>query len=135
LQGDNLFRHYDNIYSGIGASERRVDQHFIATIGTDYESKREMIGLSPYLVYQQSENLKELWMGLNTRVGWFTIGAAVSDRLDLAGSIGLKFNRFSLSYQADYAESVIWNKQLLSHQINLKYITFNPNKRQKFLNL
>lgn len=135
VQGDNLFRHYDNIYSGEGSASRRVGQHFIATIGTDYESKRELIGLSPYFVYQQREALKELWMGVNTRVSWFTTGIAVSDRLDAVASAGLKFSRFALSYQLDYTKSALWNKQLLSHQLSFKFISFNQNKKQKFLNL
>jgi hypothetical protein len=135
IQGDNLFRHYDNIYSGEEAASRRVGQHFIATIGTDYESKKELIGLSPYLVYQQREDLKEIWTGVNGRVGWFTMGLAVSDRLDGVASAGLKFNNFAFSYQADYIHSAIWDKQFLSHQLSLKFISFNKNKKQKFLNL
>lgn len=135
VQGDNLFRHYDNIYSGEEASSRRVDQHFIATIGTDYESKKELIGLSPYLVYQQSENLKELWMGVNSRLNWFTMGLAVSDRMDAVASVGVKFEKFAFSYQTDYTHSALWDKQLLSHQVSLKFTTFNSNKKQKFINL
>lgn len=135
VQGDNLFKHYDNIYSGEAASQRRVGQHFIATIGTDYESKRELIGLSPYLVYQQREDLKELWMGVNTRLNWFTMGLAVSDRLDGVASAGIKFEQFSFNYQADLTHSALWDKQILSHQLNIKFTTFNSNKKQKFINL
>jgi type IX secretion system PorP/SprF family membrane protein len=135
VQGDNLFRHYDNIYSGQDALDRRVDQHFIATIGTDYESKRELIGLSPYIVYQQKESLKELWMGVNTRLNWFTMGLAVSDKMDAVASAGIKFDRFAFCYQADYTHSALWDKQFLSHQVSLKFTTFNSNKKQKFINL
>lgn len=135
VQRDNLFKHYDNIYSGEAASQRRVGQHFIATIGTDYESKRELFGLSPYLVYQQREDLKELWMGVNTRLNWFTMGLAVSDRLDGVASAGIKFEQFSFNYQADLTHSALWDKQILSHQLYIKFTTFNSNKKQKFINL
>lgn len=135
IQTDNLFRHYDNIYSGDQSSNRRQGTHLILTAGTDYESKREIIGLSPYIVYQQQENLKELWMGTNARISWFTFGAAVSDKMDAVASLGLRFDRFAISYSADYINSSMWNQRLLSHQVTLKYIQFNPNKRQKFINL
>ena len=135
LQVDNLLRHYDNIYSGTSASSRRAGQHVVATIGTDYESKKEQIGLSPYLVYQQKEQLRETWGGLNARFKWLTFGGAVSDNLDFSASAGVKFNRFAMSYQADYLHSAMWDKQLLSHQLSIKFITFNPHKRQKFLTL
>lgn len=135
IQGDNLFRHQDNIYSGDWSNPRRVGTHFIATVGTDYESRREQIGLSPYIVYQKIEKLQEAWLGLNTRFAWLTIGGAVSNKMDVAASIGVKFQRFSMNYNADYTKSLIWDKQLLSHQITLKYTTFNLNKRQKLINL
>ena len=135
IQGDNLFRHQDNIYSGDYDNPRRAGTHFIATLGTDYESRRQSIGLSPYIVYQQLENLQEAWFGLNTRFAWFTLGGALSDKMDMAASIGLKFNRFAINYNVDYTHSVLWDKQLMSHQLSLKYTAFNPNKRQKLLNL
>ena len=135
LQMDNIFRHYDNIYSGNEGEDRRAGIHFVATIGTDYESKKEQFGLSPYLIYQKSERLEEFWGGISCRFHWFTVGGAVSDKLDLSGSAGFKLSRFSINYQADYLHSTMLSKQLLSHQLVLKFITFNPNKRQKFLTL
>lgn len=135
VQTDNVFNYYDNIYSGDPLNERRAGTHLILMAGTDYESKRELIGLSPYVVYQQKEELKELWMGLNGRVSWFAIGAAVSDQLDAVASIGLRFDRFSVTYSADHTRSALWDQKLLSHQLTLKYIQLNPNQRQKPINL
>jgi type IX secretion system PorP/SprF family membrane protein len=135
IQTDNLFNYYDNIYSGDPLNERRAGTHLILTAGTDYESKREIIGLSPYIVYQRQENLKEMWMGFNGRISWITMGAAVSDQLDAVASIGLRFDHFSLTYSADQTRSALWDQKLLSHQLTLRYIQFNPNQRQKPINL
>src|SRR5690606_30867673 len=49
-QVDNLARHYNNVY-GSGNPDR-ADLHTILTLGTDYESKNEKLGFSPYLIYQ-----------------------------------------------------------------------------------
>lgn len=134
VQGDNLLRHYDNIYSGENASERRVGTHFVATLGTDYLSKKETFAVSPYVLYQKTENLEEAWLGVNSRIDWFTIGGAVSNHYDVVANLGLKFKRFGLGLQADYTHSQMFNKKLLSYQINLKVITFNPNRKQKLIN-
>ncbi|MES2800136.1 MAG: type IX secretion system membrane protein PorP/SprF [Bacteroidota bacterium] len=134
VQGDNLLRHYDNIYSGENASERRVGYHFVATIGTDYLSQKENFALSPYVLYQESENLKEAWLGLNARISWLTVGGSISNNLDGVASLGVKFKRFAFSCQADYTTSQMLNKKLLSYQVNLKVITFNPNRKQKLIN-
>jgi len=135
LQVDNLFRHYDNVYSGDGANERRSANHIIATIGTDYESKRENIGLSPYVVYQKNEALSEFWFGLNTRFNWLTAGGAISDNLDLVASLGLKFNCFAVNYNIDLTSSAMSQKHLLSHQLSMRYVAFDKygkNKRLTF---
>jgi type IX secretion system PorP/SprF family membrane protein len=130
VQGDNLFKHYDNVYSN--AIDKRAGTHFIATIGTDYESQRENIGLSPYIVYQKNEQLSEAWLGLNARYEWITMGAAVSSKADLVGSIGLKFNRFAVNYNMDYTHSYLFDKQIISHQLSLRFVAFSNNNRQKF---
>jgi hypothetical protein len=135
VQGDNLLRHTDNIYSGSLTDIRRSGQHFIATIGTDYESRKENLGVSPYLVYQQYENLKEAWLGMNFRYRWFTVGGALSSQLDPAVSIGLKFTRFMLAYNADYTQSQVLGKQSLSHQITLRFLTKTSRMGQRILNL
>jgi type IX secretion system PorP/SprF family membrane protein len=129
VQGDNLFKHYDNIYSN--ATEKRAGTHFIATIGTDYESQRENIGLSPYIVYQQNEQLSEAWLGVNARYEWITMGAAVSSNADFVGSLGMKFNRFAVNYNMDFTHSYLFDKQIISHQLSLRFVAFS-NNRQKF---
>jgi hypothetical protein len=123
VQGDNLFKHYDNVYSS--AENNRAGTHFIATIGTDYESQRENIGLSPYIVYQKNEQLSEAWLGLNARYEWFTVGAAVSSKADLVGSVGLKFKRFAVNYNMDYTHSYLFDKQIISHQLSLRFVAFS----------
>lgn len=135
VQGDNLLRHTDNIYSSSLTDIRRSGQHFIATIGTDYESRKENFGASPYLVYQQYEQLKEAWLGINLRYHWFTFGGAISSQLDPAVSIGLKFNRFMLAYNADYTQSQVLGKQTLSHQLTIRILTKPSRMGQRLLNL
>jgi len=135
VQTDNVFRHYDNIYSGNYLDSRRAATHFIATIGTDYESKRESIGLSPYLIYHQRESLQEVWAGVNTRVQWFTMGASVSDKLDATASVGVKLNRMALSAGADYLTSSMLGSKQLSYQLHVRFINLSVNPRQKLLNL
>jgi hypothetical protein len=135
VQTDNVFRHYDNIYSGNYLDSRRAATHFIATIGTDYESKRESIGLSPYLIYHQRESLQEVWAGVNTRVQWFTMGASVSDKLDATASVGVKLNRMALSAGADYLTSSMLGSKQLSYQLHVRLINLSVNPRQKLLNL
>jgi hypothetical protein len=135
VQGDNLLRHTDNIYSSNLTDIRRSGHHFIATVGTDYESRKEHYGVSPYLVYQQYETLKEAWLGVNLRYHWITLGGAISSQLDPALSIGLKFNHFMLAYNADLTHSEIFEKQFLSHQLTLRILTKPSRMGQRLLNL
>ena len=140
-QFDNIFQHRDNMYSANTENKRRAGTHFVATIGTDWESKKSSwetqrgdFGLSPYLVYQKFENINELWAGANFRCYWFTIGGAISSNLDPAASLGVKFKNFSLMYNADYLHSGISENRSLSHQLTLR-ITGKPNRMgQRFLN-
>lgn len=140
-QVDNIFHHKDNMYSADLTDKRRAGTHFVATIGTDWESKRSQwetqrsdFGLSPYLVYQKFEKVNELWAGANFRCYWFTVGAALSTNMDPAASIGMKFKHFSLLYNADYLQSAMTGKRSLSHQLTLK-IVGKPNRNgQRFLN-
>jgi hypothetical protein len=135
IQGDNLMRHTDNIYSSDLSDIRRSGQHFIATLGTDYESRREQFGVSPYLVYQQYETLKEAWLGINLRYHWITIGGAISSQFDPALSLGIKFNHFMLSYNADLTHSEVFGKQNLSHQLTIRILTKPSRIGQRLLNL
>ncbi len=135
VQGDNLLKHTDNIYSSNLTDIRRSGQYFIATLGTDYESRKEHFGVSPYLVYQQYETLKEAWLGVNLRYQWITVGGAISSQLDPAVSLGVKFNHFMLAYNADLTHSEVFGKQFLSHQLTIRILT-KPNRMgQRLLNL
>ncbi len=135
VQGDNLLKHADNIYSSNLTDIRRSGQHFIATIGTDYETRKENLGVSPYLVYQQYETLKEAWLGVNLRYHWITVGGAISSQLDPAVSLGIKFNHFMLTYNADMTHSEVLGKQFLSHQLTIRILTKPSRMGQRLLNL
>jgi hypothetical protein len=135
VQGDNLLKHTDNIYSSNLTDIRRSGQHFIATLGTDYESRKENFGVSPYLVYQQYETLKEAWLGVNLRYQWITVGGAISSQLDPAVSLGIKFNHFMLAYNADLTHSEVLGKQFLSHQLTIRILTKPSRMGQRLLNL
>ena len=135
VQGDNLLKHADNIYSSNLTDLRRSGQHFIATIGTDYETRKENLGVSPYLVYQQYETLKEAWLGVNLRYHWITVGGAISSQLDPAVSLGIKFNHFMLTYNADMTHSEVLGKQFLSHQLTIRILTKPSRMGQRLLNL
>ncbi|MCE2682258.1 MAG: type IX secretion system membrane protein PorP/SprF [Cryomorphaceae bacterium] len=135
VQGNNLLKHTDNIYSSDLTDIRRSGQHFIATIGTDYETRRENFGASPYLVYQQYEKLKEAWLGVNLRYQWITVGGAISSQLDPAVSLGIKFNHVMLAYNADLTHSEVLGKQFLSHQLTIRILTKPSRMGQRLLNL
>lgn len=135
IQGDNLLRHYDNIYSGNDAINKRADYHFIATLGTDYESAKGNFAVSPFVLYQNQERLSEFWFGANARIHTFTIGASVSDNLDAVVNVGFKLKRFALTAQSDYVHSSLLNKKILSYQLNMKVLIFNQFKKQKYFNL
>jgi type IX secretion system PorP/SprF family membrane protein len=134
VQADNLFQHYDNIYSSNQTDLRKAGRHFVATIGTDYESSKENLSISPYIVYQKQENLSEAWIGANIRYHWLTIGGAISSTIEPAASIGLKFNHFMVTYNADYTTSQMFNKSNLSHQITLRFLSKPSRAGQRLLN-
>jgi len=134
IQQDNLLRHFDNIYSTDITNPRRVGKHFVATIGTDYESKKENLTVSPYFVYQQKEALSEGWLGFNLRYHWLTVGGAISSNLDPAASIGLKFSHFMIAYNADYTYSQYLDGMRLSHQLTLRFLTKPSRIGQRLLN-
>lgn len=117
---DNLLNHQDNVYAA--GSARNAGTRFAASLGTDWENIRKTMRLSPYVVYNQYENLQELWGGVNYRWEWFNVGASVSTNLDPAASIGVNIKKFSLNYNADYTTSLLTNKRSLSHQISLRLL-------------
>ena len=135
IQVDNLFRHYDNIYDVNIESARRSPNHFVATVGTDWVSRKENLSLSPYIVYQNYGDLSEAWAGANFRMSWFTLGASVSSALEPAASIGLKFDHFALTYNADYTKSVMTGTKSLSHQLSLRFVSKPSRFGKRLLNL
>lgn len=122
-QVDNLFKHYNNIYNNGGADKLYAGLHYIATIGTDWKSLNEKTKLSPYLVYQNKEQLQELWFGANFQHKWITAGASVSTSLDPTATVGMVFKNFALHYNADYTMSKMSDERYLSHQLTLKFNT------------
>lgn len=134
IQGDDLFNHYDNIYSNALEDQRRVGSHFVATIGTDYESMKKTITVSPYIVYQQRETLKEAWLGTTVKLKWLTVGGAISSNLEPAASIGLKFQQFAITYNADYTQSALLNQRSLSHQMTIRFVSKPSRIGQRLLN-
>lgn len=122
VQADNIFRYKDNLYNDNWNDPRRVQNHFTATIGSDWVSRNEKLSLSPYLVYQKNENLSEMWAGANFGYKWFNIGIAASTNLEPAASIGMKFEHFSLHYNADYTQSTMLEKKALSHQLTIRFL-------------
>ena len=134
-QLDNLFRHKDNVYANDYDNPHRADYHFVATIGTDWVSRKENLGLSPYLVYQKKERLSEAWLGANFRWNWFTLGAAISTNMEPAASIGLKIDHFAMTYNADFVESHMTGVKSLSHQLTLRFIGKPSRFGRRLLNL
>lgn len=118
---DNITRHRENLYSGNANALSRTPLNFTATVGTDYQSFNKKVSLSTYLVYQNYGTRNEGWLGATFRYSWLTLGGAVSTNLDPAASIGLKFNRFMLTYSMDYVKNIIDNKRYLSGQLLLRF--------------
>ncbi len=135
VQLDNLFNHYDNLYTADLTNQRRAGKHFIATIGTDYVSKKESLSLSPYLVYQKFENLSEAWIGFQGGWNILRVGGAISSQMEPAVSLGVKTKHFSLSYQGDLTYSSLLNEKALSHQLSLRIITAPSRFGKHLLNL
>lgn len=135
IQMDNLFRHEDNIYQVDFQNPQRANYHVIATVGTDWVSKKENLGLSPYIVYQNYGRLNEAWAGMNFRWNWLTVGGAVSTGLEPAASLGLKFEHFTMTYNIDYTESRMTNTKNLSHQLTLRFLTKPSRVGKRLLNL
>lgn len=134
IQQDNLFRHFDNIYSQDLSDPRRAPKHFVACVGSDYKSMRQKITISPYVVYQREDQLSEAWAGFNFRVYWLSFGGAISSNLDPAASAGIKLKNFMVQYNMDLTRSSMLNKQLLSHQLTLRFTTKAGRVGQRLLN-
>lgn len=133
VQTDNLFKHKDNLYDNNWSDPRRAQNYFTATIGSDWVSRNEKLRLSPYAVYQKNERLSEVWAGANFAYKWFNIGIAASSNLEPAASVGMKFDHFSLHYNADYTESKMLGEKALSHQLTIRFVAKQSRfKKQVF---
>lgn len=135
IQGDNLLHHRDNIYSNDLSNQRRAQTEIYGTIGTDWESRNEKMTLSAYSVYHKNGALQEGWLGFNYRWEWFNVGAAVSTNLEPAASVGVKFKRFAMHYNADYVNSSLLGSKALSHQVTLRIQSKPSRVGQRILNL
>jgi hypothetical protein len=134
-QVDNIFNHRDNLYSTNLVDPRRAGTQFVATIGTDLDSRDESMTFSPYMVYQNNEQLSEAWLGFNYRFEWFTVGGAISSDFEPAASIGVKFKHFSMHVNSDYTNSLMTNTKAFSHQVTLRFLG-KPNRfGKRLLNL
>lgn len=134
IQGDNLLKHDELTFTNDLSVSTRSQKHFIATIGTDYQTKKENFGVSTYLVYQNKGSLSEAWLGANARYNWITFGGAVSSNLEPSVSLGLKFDHFMLSYNADLVNSSLLQKSSLSHQLTIRFLTKPGRVGQRLLN-
>jgi type IX secretion system PorP/SprF family membrane protein len=132
-QVDNLFGHYDNMFSP-NNSQERSPYHTVLSIGTEYESIRKTSSFSPYIVYQKKGGLEEVWVGSQFRYHWLTAGLAVSDNFEPAASLGIKFKQFMFVYSADYLKSTQLNKSSLSHQLTIRITTKPSRFAQRLLN-
>jgi len=130
IQVDNIARHQTNVFGS--NSTQRAPLHTVFTLGTDYQSKNKKFGFSPYFIYQKHGSLSEAWLGANYRVNWFTVGAGISSNAEPAASIGLKFKHVAINYNADLTHSQLFHKNILSHQISLRFLT-NPSRFGKRL--
>lgn len=135
VQMDNFFRHQDNIYAVDVENPKRAEFHYLATLGTDWVSRRENLSLSPYLVYQHNGRLSEAWLGANFRWNWLTVGASVSSFMEPAASLGLKFEHFAMTYSADYTKSAMTGQAALSHQLTLRFVSKPSRFGKRLLNL
>ncbi len=127
FQADNLGRHFNNAYNSSNENDR-AGVHYTGTIGMDFVSRSKIISFSPYLMYQKVENLSEIWGGSIFRYNILTLGGGISSSGDYAGSIGLKTDRFMLTYNVDYTRSYLADKRLFSQQLTIRILMKNGYK-------
>lgn len=122
IQIDNIGRHFSNVFD-FSDGQNNAAQQLTATIGTDYVSRTKLFSFSPYIMYQKMENLSEIWGGSNFRYKKIIFGGGISSLGDYAGSIGIKTNRFMMTYSVDYTHSVLLKEKLFSQQLTLRLLT------------
>ncbi len=133
-QVDNLFQHDESIYTSNASSENRAAKHIVLTLGTEYEGLNKKMAVSPYLLYQKKGSLEESWAGANFRFKWLNAGAAISNHLEPAFSLGIKNQRFLLNYQTDFLNSSLLDKKVMSHQLTLRILA-KPNRYSRLSKL
>jgi len=133
-QLDNVTRHHNNMFDSAPTNPSRSTYHTVLSIGTEYESIRKTASISAYIVYQKKEDLEETWFGAQFKYHWVTAGLSMSDQLEPAASIGIKFKRFMLVYSADYLKSAQMKNSSLSHQLSLRFTTKPSRFAQRLLN-
>ena len=119
FQMDNLLHHRDNIYSNNISNPRKTGTHLNLYAGTDYESKSGNFAFAPYFMYDQFENRKEAWGGFNFQCKALALGGAISSKSNLALSLGLRLQKFSVTYQFDNTYSQLLGYKAISHQVGL----------------
>lgn len=119
---DNLNRHYANLYRSEGEVEpMRTPVLMNAIAGFDYVSKTRPLSLSPFIAARKFGDFAEAWGGFTMRLNYLTIGASYSTQQNYAASIGLKFEKFKLTYQYDVTQSLYTLEQMGSHSIGIRF--------------
>jgi hypothetical protein len=135
FQMDNLLKHQDNIYSNNISNPRTTAYHYTINLGTEYESKSGELVLAPYFYYQKFENLEESWGGINFQYKSLALGSAISNKSNLALSIGLRLTTFALTYQFDQTYSAILGSKANSHQMGITLNTKPSRSPRKYIRI
>lgn len=129
FNSDNLGRHYENVYGNELSSPAKTPVKLSGIAGFDYESNTKTMTYSPFVAYQQYGNNPEFWGGMNFRLGWMTLGGAISTDKEFTASAGLKFETFKLVYHYDYTESTLTETRFGSHNIGIRFNAKSKNQR------
>jgi len=119
---DNLNRHYANIYLSEGQVEpTRMPVLLNGIAGFDYVSTTRPFSLSPFLAVRKFGDFTEAWGGMTLRLNYFTLGGSYSTSQNYAASIGLKFEKFKLTYQYDVTQSLYMLERMGSHNLGIRF--------------
>ena len=129
FNADNLSQHYENVYGNELSSPAKTPIRLSGIIGADYVSKAKTMTYSPFVAYQQSGSQPEFWAGMNYRLGWMTVGGAVSNNKEFTASVGMKFETFKLVYHYDYTASALTQTRMGSHNIGIRFNAKRKNQR------
>ena len=119
---DNLNRHYANIYLSEGQAEpTRTPVLLNGIAGFDYVSNTRPFSLSPFVSIRKFGDFTEAWGGMTMRLNYFTLGGSCSTSQNYAASIGLKFEKFKLTYQYDVTQSLYTLERMGSHNLGIRF--------------